>query len=70
MLEELTESLVTPLLIWGMKDNYIGEEAFNSLVSLAPHASVLVLKNSGHMGFIEEPNFVYDGIVNYLDLLK
>ena len=43
------------LLIGGMKDNYIPREVFEKLVNLAPHASVLRLEQSGHMGFIEEP---------------
>lgn len=42
------------LLIGGKKDNYIPVEVFEKLVSLAPHASVLQLEESGHMGFIEE----------------
>jgi pimeloyl-ACP methyl ester carboxylesterase len=46
------------LLIGGMKDNYIPAEVFNRLVSLAPHASVLRLENSGHLGFIEEQDRV------------
>jgi hypothetical protein len=37
-----------------MKDNYIPAEVFNSLVKLAPHATVVRLKESGHMGFLEE----------------
>ncbi|MEN8157520.1 MAG: alpha/beta hydrolase, partial [Bacteroidota bacterium] len=43
------------LLIGGMKDNYIPVEVFEELVALAPHARVLRLEESGHMGFIEEP---------------
>jgi len=43
------------LLIGGMMDNYIPLEEFERLVELAPHASVLRLEHSGHMGFIEEP---------------
>lgn len=43
------------LLIGGMWDNYIPVDVFEKMVELAPHASVLRLKNSGHMGFIEEP---------------
>jgi len=43
------------LLIGGMMDNYIPVEEFERLVELVPHASVLRLEHSGHMGFIEEP---------------
>jgi len=43
------------LLIGGMKDNYIPVEVFDKVVSLAPHAKVLRLEESGHMGFLEQP---------------
>ncbi len=62
----LGKPLPPPLLIWGKKDNYISEEVFNRLVGIAPGASVIVLQNSGHMGFIEEPGCVHSGILNYL----
>lgn len=50
------------LLIGGMKDNYIPREVFEKLVILAPHASVLRLEQSGHMGFIEEPGAAAEAI--------
>jgi len=46
------------LLIGGMKDNYIPVKIFEKLVSMAPHAQVLRLEESGHMGFMEEPEQV------------
>lgn len=56
--EDLSGTLSNPalplMLIGGMKDNYIPMEVFEKLVELAPHAIVLKLKKSGHMGFIEE----------------
>jgi pimeloyl-ACP methyl ester carboxylesterase len=51
----LQDSSLDLLLIGGMKDNYIPVEVFEKLVGLASHASVLRLEESGHMGFIEEP---------------
>jgi pimeloyl-ACP methyl ester carboxylesterase len=65
----LSSSVPPPLIIWGKKDNYIGEPVFRKLADLAPHASFIVLKNSGHMGFIEEPDCAYNGIMNYLTSL-
>jgi pimeloyl-ACP methyl ester carboxylesterase len=41
-----------------MKDNYIPAEVFDNLAGLAPHARVLRLEESGHMGFLEEPEKV------------
>ena len=55
------------LLIGGMKDNYIPVEVFEKLVSLAPHARVLRLQESGHMGFMEEPRHIYQA---FLDLMS
>jgi len=54
------------LLIGGMKDNYIPVEVFEKLVILAPHASVLRLKESGHMGFIEERQQVIQALLGFL----
>jgi len=64
--EALMNEEYVPLLIWGQKDNYIGEAVFKKLLDLAPNASVIVLKNSGHMGFIEEADCAYTGIMTYL----
>lgn len=58
-----------PLIIWGKKDNYIGEEVFHKLRSIVPEASVVILNESGHMGFIEEPERAFQGITMYLDSL-
>ncbi len=58
----LKKSSIPLLLIGGMKDNYIPLEVFDKMVSLAPHASVLRLAQSGHMGFIEEPGVAADAI--------
>ncbi len=55
------------LLIGGLKDNYIPEEVFETLVSLAPHAKVLRLPQSGHMGFIEEPESVARALVEMVE---
>lgn len=54
------------LLIGGMKDNYIPVDVFEKLISLAPHASVLRLEESGHMGFIEEGEQVVRALVDML----
>jgi pimeloyl-ACP methyl ester carboxylesterase len=66
----LSKTPAPVLVIWGEKDNYIGESVFKKLIELAPHAGVIVLKNSGHMGFIEEADYVAAGILSFLDSLK
>jgi pimeloyl-ACP methyl ester carboxylesterase len=65
----LGRSVPPPMIIWGKRDNYIGEPVFRKLADLAPHATFIVLKNSGHMGFVEEPDCAYNGILNYLTSL-
>ncbi len=57
------------LLIGGMRDNYIPVEVFEKLVSLAPHARVLRLEESGHMGFMEEPEHLVNEIVDFLQAI-
>ena len=68
-----TEVLSNPglplLLIGGMKDNYIPPEVFEKVVSLAPHAGVLRLEQSGHMGFMEEPGPVVQAFTSFLEKL-
>ena len=52
-----------------MKDNYIPVEVFEKLLALAPHARVLRLENSGHMGFLEEPEPVVRAFLDFLEAL-
>lgn len=63
----LQDPAIPLLLIGGMKDNYIPAEVFEKLVSLAPHARVLRLDNSGHMGFIEEADRLVNDFLAFLD---
>jgi pimeloyl-ACP methyl ester carboxylesterase len=64
--ETLADTSMMPLIIWGKEDNYIGKEAFERMRSLAPHAALLVLDKSGHMGFLEEPESACNGLKAYL----
>lgn len=50
----LEEGKVPCLLILGAMDNYIGYKSVQSAVRLPVNARVIVLENSGHMGFVEE----------------
>jgi pimeloyl-ACP methyl ester carboxylesterase len=62
----LKDSSIPLLLIGGMKDNYIPAEVFEKLAALAPHASVFRLSESGHMGFIEEPEKSAEAILKMI----
>lgn len=58
------------LLIGGVKDNYIPVDVFEKLAALAPHARILRLENSGHQGFMEEPEKVLEAMLALLDSLS
>ncbi|MBR5877280.1 MAG: alpha/beta hydrolase, partial [Alistipes sp.] len=53
--EMLAKCGVRQLFIMGKHDNYIPVEAAEEFIKLNPQAEVAWLENSGHMGFIEEP---------------
>ena len=55
------------LLIGGMKDNYIPVEGFEKLADLAPHATAVRLEESGHMGFVEEPELSAGAILSFTE---
>lgn len=54
---------VPVLLIGGKKDNYIAVEVFRKMSEIASHAAVVLLEDSGHMGFIEEPEISAEKII-------
>jgi pimeloyl-ACP methyl ester carboxylesterase len=57
------------LLIGGMKDNYIPAAVFEKLIQLARDAKSLALEESGHMGFVEEPDIAAEAIRSMVDNL-
>ncbi|MBN2613411.1 MAG: alpha/beta fold hydrolase [Bacteroidales bacterium] len=55
-----------PLLwILGKKDNYIQFENIRPRIELNDLGALLVLENSGHMGFIEEPDISVERFVSF-----
>jgi len=62
----LKDPSIPLLIIGGMKDNYIPIDVYEKMITLAPHASVLKLEESGHMGFLEEPVVSAKAIVNMM----
>jgi pimeloyl-ACP methyl ester carboxylesterase len=55
------------LIVAGKKDNYIPFEVYEQHFNLSPHTDILVLEDSGHMGFIEEREKSLEGILRFLD---
>lgn len=64
--EMLRASKVPQLFILGKHDNYIPLEAAENIVAANPQAQVVWLENSGHMGFIEEPQKTADAILDFV----
>jgi pimeloyl-ACP methyl ester carboxylesterase len=61
----LQQSSVPVLWILGQKDNYIIFNIIKRKINLNRKGRLLVLKNSGHMGFIEESQNASKGIISF-----
>jgi pimeloyl-ACP methyl ester carboxylesterase len=55
------------LVIAGKKDNYIPYDVYEQHFKLAPDTDVVILENSGHMGFVEEKEKSIEGVRKFLD---
>jgi pimeloyl-ACP methyl ester carboxylesterase len=54
------------LFIFGKKDKYIPETVANGLLEKFPQADVLFLENSGHAGFLEEPEICSQKLIEFI----
>ncbi len=63
--EMLRASSVPALFILGRKDRYIPAEAAEAMAAAHPEAQVVWLENSGHMGFLEEPEATAAAILSF-----
>jgi len=54
------------LIIAGRKDNYIPFEVYEQHFNLAPDTDIIILENSGHMGFVEEKEQSLIGVRSFL----
>lgn len=52
------------LFIFGKKDNYIPESVALELIEKFPEADSILLENSGHAGFFEEPQICANKLLN------
>lgn len=64
--EMLRQSGVRQLFILGKKDGYIPVEVAEQIVAAHPQAKVAWLENSGHMGFIEEPQSCAKALLDFV----
>lgn len=63
--ETLSASGVPQMFIFGRCDEYITADTAEEMIAKHPQAEVLWLDNSGHMGFIEEPQKSADAIIDF-----
>ena len=66
----MEESKLPCLWILGAMDNYINFEEIQKKVKLPVNAEVIVLMNSGHMGFIEEEARSLEILLNFVEKVK
>ncbi len=62
----LRQSAVRQLFILGRMDNYIPVEVAEAMVAAHPQAKVAWLDNSGHMGFIEQPEACAEALLDFV----
>ena len=64
--EMLRKCNVPQLFIMGKHDAYIPVEAAEAIIANNPQAEVAWLENSGHMGFIEEPEACAEALLKFV----
>ena len=65
--EMLRKSTVKQLFILGKMDGYITLEVAEGIVAAHPQAQVAWLEQSGHMGFIEEPEACAEALLEFVE---
>ena len=64
---EMLHALGKPILfVLGRKDGHIVAEVAEKMVAEHPEAKVVWLENSGHMGFIEEPQACAKALLEFV----
>lgn len=62
----LQQSSLPQMFIFGEMDGYISLEVAQQLAESHPQARVVWLQNSGHMGFIEEPERCAEALLSFM----
>lgn len=66
--EMLQKSAVRQLFILGKQDGYIPMEVAEAMVSRHPQAEVAWLEESGHMGFLEQPEACAEALLKFMGI--
>ena len=64
--EQLRQSGIPHMFIFGRYDYYIPQEQANEMIKADPEARIVWLEHSGHMGFIEEPELCARAILEFV----
>lgn len=68
-MNEMLRNLKVPqMFILGRKDEYITPEIADAMIGNHPQAKVVWLENSGHMGFIEEPQASAEALLDFMEI--
>lgn len=65
--EMFRQTPVPHMFIFGRHDYYISNEAAEDMASRHPEARIVWLENSGHMGFVEEPELCANAILELVN---
>lgn len=66
--EMLQKSAVRQLFILGKQDGYIPMEVAEAMVARHPQAEVAWLEESGHMGFLEQPEACAEALLKFMGI--
>jgi len=66
----MMETEIPTFMVVGVQDRVYNPEDQLSEYSNLPHAELLLLHNSGHLGFIEEEAFFVSGVSHFLDSVR
>lgn len=66
--EMLQKSSVRQLFILGKQDGYIPMEVAEAMVARHPQAEVAWLEESGHMGFLEQPEACAEALLKFMGI--
>jgi pimeloyl-ACP methyl ester carboxylesterase len=64
--QELSQTNLPVLLIWGSKDQTISEEHIQVLRELLPEMEVLIVDRAGHILHYERPEIVNPLLIDFL----
>ncbi|MGC9470706.1 MAG: alpha/beta fold hydrolase [Bacteroidales bacterium] len=66
----LKELKIPVLLVHGMHDRFISLESLKRIHALVPRSVAVILENSGHMGFLEEPQEAAEHLLRFFRQIK